>query len=117
MGNDVANEIVLPIPGCSLVESRVLRQVIVWADEYLRRKERGERYAEPPTTERCSKHFRIPHDRMLALLNRLERFGLVRKDRRMSAGLSGYGYDGALYSSVLPTPKARELAAKSVLRT
>lgn len=103
-----------PLPGCSHQESRVLRQLVVWADEYLRKKAASKsKYVAPPTTEQCTKHFQVTHKDMLGLLNRLERDGLVSKERRLSAGLSGNGYDGSLHSSVLPTMKARELVARS----
>lgn len=102
-----------PLPGCSVQESRLIRQLVIWADEYLRKKSASKTaYVSPPTTEKCAKHFNSSHKDMLLLLNRLERQGLVRKDRRLSAGLSGNGYDGALHSSVLPTAKARELVER-----
>ncbi|WP_157353834.1 hypothetical protein [Aromatoleum toluclasticum] len=103
-----------PLPGFSHQESRVLRQLVVWADEYLRKKAATKsRYIVPPTTEQCTKHFHVSHNEMMTLLNRLERDGLVSKERRLSAGLSGNGFDGSLHSSVLPTMKARDLVARS----
>ena len=101
-----------PLPGRTRQESRVLRQLIVWTDEYLLQKEKPKiSYIIPPTTEKFTKHFNTSHQDMLALLNRLERDGLVTKKRRISAGLEGNGYDGSLHSSVLPTVKAYELVA------
>lgn len=101
---------VFPLPGCGSQESRVIRQLIFWEDEYQKKKSKST-HAQPPTTEKCSEHFDFSHDDMLLLLNRLEARGLVNKQRRQSAGLFGKGYDGSLHSSVLPTDKARELVA------
>ncbi|WP_353091864.1 hypothetical protein [Methylibium sp.] len=84
----------------------------MWADEYLRKKEelKGERRYNPaPTTKQCTEYFKVPHKDMLALLNRLERNGLIKKERHLSAGLEGNGYDGSLFSSVLPTTHGRAL--------
>lgn len=106
---------ILPIPGLTLLEDRVLRQIVVWSDEYkilnVSTKSKP-RYIEPPTTKRCTKHFEIAHGHMLSLLNRLEKQGYVIKRRRLSAGLDGNGYDGSLHSEVLATQKAREDVAK-----
>lgn len=101
---------VFPLPGCSSQESRIIRQLIIWEDEYQKKKFKSA-HAQPPTTERCTEHFNFFHKDMLLLLNRLESRGLVNKQRRQSAGLFGKGYDGSLHSSVLPTDKARELVA------
>jgi hypothetical protein len=96
------------------MESRVLRQLIAWTDEYLEKKKTTERYVSPPTTDQFTEHFRVLHEDMLACLNRLERRGLLEKERRRSrGGLSGHGFDGSLHSSVLPTAKCRELVASS----
>lgn len=104
-----------PVPGLTIEEDKVLRQIIIWADEYIRRQKENVRYSRQfiPTTEKCTKHFKYKrHEDMLRLLNNLERSGLVEKERRQSAGLSGNGYDGALHSSVLPTEKARDFVAR-----
>lgn len=103
-----ATSVEFPLPGCTPLESRMLRQLVVWADEYAKRKETG-RYAERPATDQFTKHFRMPHKDVLVYLNRLERRGLLVKDRQLSAGISGNGYAGALHSSVLPTAQCREL--------
>jgi hypothetical protein len=95
------------------MESRVLRQLIAWTDEYLEKKKATQRYVSPPTTDQFSKHFRVLHEDMLDCLSRLERRGLLAKERRRSRGISGHGFDGSLYSSVLPTDKCRELMAHS----
>ena len=91
----------------------MLRQLVVWEDEFLSKKAEEPHYIVPPTTERCAKHFDSPHDDMMALLNRLEGRGLLKKQRRISAGLSGNGYDGSIHSSVFPTLKTRDLVARS----
>jgi hypothetical protein len=94
-------------------ETRVSRQLIVWADQYFSEKSKpASRYVQPPTTEMFTKHCKCSHRDVLKLLNRLERAGLLRKERRRSAGISGYGYDGSLYSSVLPTTEGRKLIAE-----
>lgn len=105
----------LPIPGLTRLEDQVLRTLICWTDEHERLKQAARPKIcpyDPPTTKRFSKHFACPHGDMLALLNRLQRLGLVSKRRRLSAGETGKGYDGALYSAVEPTPKARELVTQ-----
>ena len=54
-------------------------------------------------------HFKYKkHAEMMKLLGVLERSGYITKRERISAGPSGYGYDGALFSHVSPTKKARE---------
>ena len=88
----------------------MLRQLVVWEDEF-QSKKAAKQYIAPPTTEQCARHFDSPHDDMMALLNRLEGRGLLQKKRRISAGLAGSGYDGSLHSSVFPTAKARDLVA------
>lgn len=101
-----------PLPGLSPRESRVLRQLVVWADEYLAKKQalKGSHGDNPaPTTQLCTKHFQYEHKDMLTLINRMERQGLLIKERQLSGGLTGYGYDGSLFSSVLPTARARQL--------
>jgi hypothetical protein len=110
-----------PIPWLSLLENRVLLQLLAWENEY--RKEVANldtsrrRYVEPPTTERFSKHFKIPHFKMLAVLNRLEKQGLILTRRRLSAGLSGNGYDGSLFSAVSLTARAVEALERAVQQT
>lgn len=100
-----------PVSWLSALENRVLLQILAWDDQYRRElatfPPSRRRLIEPPTTDRCSKRFGLPHASMLALLNRLESYGFVEKRRRLSAGLSGYGYDGALYSAVTITEKGR----------
>jgi hypothetical protein len=58
---------------------------------------------QPPSTDRLAKHFDATQDEILEVLNRLENDGLLRKERRQSAGMYGNGYDGALFSTVLLT--------------
>lgn len=98
-------------PTLSRLEERVLRQIIEWADAYMTAKDTGQRTASQyvPTTERCSTHFNCKHSEMLALLNQLEGWGLVNKRRRISAGVTGNGYDGSLHSEVMPTERGREV--------
>jgi hypothetical protein len=96
-------------PILSRLEERVLRQIIEWADSYKAAKESGQRTASQyvPTTERCSTHFNVEHSEMLALLNQFQALGLVEKRRRISAGVTGNGYDGSLHSEVMPTERGR----------
>lgn len=97
-------------PILSRMEEKILGQVIEWADEYTAAKDAGLRFASQyaPTTDKCSIHFKFNHSEMLALLNQLEKWGLVRKRRRLSAGITGDGYDGSLHSEVMPTEFGRE---------
>lgn len=102
-------------PVLSPEEERILNQIIQWADEYAAAKASGDRLAhlQVSTTDKCSKHFRYGHGQMLALLNRLERQKLIVKRRRQSAGNGGNGYDGSLYSEVIPTEWGREVLLRN----
>lgn len=103
---------VLPLPGCSAQESRIVRQVINWADDYKKLKAVGTpEHVPPSTTATCSKHFQLPHGEMMSILSKLEKQGLLIKRQRLSAGLTGNGFAGALYAEVVPTEKARQLVA------
>lgn len=97
------------------MEERVLSQVVQWAGDYAAAKATGDRlaYLQTTTTEKCSKYFGYGHGDMLALLNRLEKQDLIVKRRRQSAGLSGNGYDGSLYSEVIPTDWGREVLSRN----
>lgn len=103
------------VPILSPEEERILSQIIQWADEYAAVKASGDRraYLQPLTTDKCSKHFRYGHGEMLALLNRIEKQELIVKRRRQSAGYSGNGYDGSLYSEVVPTEWGREVLSRN----
>lgn len=106
---------IFPLPGLGSLESRVLRHIVHWAKEYEIEKAKYDgtgRPPHPPTTEYCTDFFQMPHVDLLRLLNRLESNGLITKSRRQSAGWLGRGFDGALFSSVLPTPKASELVVR-----
>jgi hypothetical protein len=98
-------------PILSRMEERILEQIIEWADQYKIIKDAGDIFASDhaPTTERCSKHFNYSHNEMLALLNQLEQWHLIQKRRRLSAGISGDGYDGSLHSEVIPTERGRKV--------
>lgn len=102
----------VPIPWLSRMEDRVLRTVRAWEIDYEVRsaplQPRDRWRVDKPTTDRASKAFRIPHNEMLRLLNALEQQGLLRKSRRLSAGPTGNGYDGSLYSEITTTDKGRE---------
>ena len=103
------------VPVLSPAEERILSQIIQWADEYavIKAKEDRLAYLKTPTTDKCSKHFRYSHEEMLALLNQLEKQELIIKRRRQSAGLGGNGYDGSLYSEVIPTKWGREVLSRN----
>ncbi len=105
-------------PILSRLEERVLGQVIEWADVYIAAKDAGQRFASQyaPTTERCSTHFNYKHSEMLTLLNQFESWGLVKKRRRISAGIAGNGYDGSLHSEVMPTERGRKVLMQNTKR-
>lgn len=65
-------------------------------------------YTKPPTTDQIATFLGCRQSQALSILNDLEILGLITKNRRRSAGLSGYGYDGSLYSEVHPTEKTVE---------
>ena len=105
-------------PILSRLEERVLGQVIEWADVYIAAKDAGQRFASQyaPTTKRCSTHFNYKHSEMLTLLNQFESWGLVKKRRRISAGIAGNGYDGSLHSEVMPTERGRKVLMQNTKR-
>ncbi len=93
-------------------ESKVLREVVRLAYAYEAKvggPGKSSRFVAPPTTLDLSKHFKTEHSEMLKMLRGLEKTGLLQKSRRLSAGLSGNGYDGSLYSAVLPTTEGKNL--------
>ena len=103
----------ISIPGLTLFDTRLLNKLVIWYVEYLNVKRKEEasgrgKYVEPVTTEICSKRLKVPHDKILRSLNRLERLGFILKRRRQSAGVTGNGWDGSLYSEVIVLPKAKE---------
>lgn len=101
-----------PIPTRNPAQTQILRHLGALQVDYESAVEasRGTgRYVCPPTTDQLAKHFKVAQVEMLRYLNELERDGLVRKERRKSAGITGYGYDGSLYSSVLLTSKGTAL--------
>jgi hypothetical protein len=102
------------LPNLGSAESRVLRQLVAWDDEYQRKKVEAKPgvYVTPPTTDKIAKQFSMGQRKMLSLLSYLELLGLIAKHRRRSAGPSGYGYNGSLYSEVHPTARARSLVAR-----
>lgn len=105
-----------PIPSRNPAETRVLRQLAAWQMAYrqaLKVNKGTEKYVSPPTTDRLAKHFDVPQAEILAVLSHLEQDGLVRKDRRLSAGMYGNGYNGALHSSVLLTETGQRLVRRN----
>ncbi len=111
----MADKFLLPIPGYTNIESKVLRILLLWTDLYntdFEKNNKRKKYTFPPTTDKCAKYFNVSQESMLAILNRLEGRGLVRKARRNSAGPSGYGYNGSLFSSVFATDEARKIISK-----
>ena len=103
----------LSLPACTPIESCILRSLVTLADEYLLRKAQKLSYNPPPNTKTITDLLKIRHRDSLSLLNRLERRGLVQKERQLSAGSTGRGYDGSLHSSVMPTATARVLVSKN----
>ena len=72
----------ISIPGLTLFETRLLNKLVIWYVEYLNVKRKEEasgrgKYVEPVTTEICSKRLKVPHDKILRSLNRLERLGFI----------------------------------------
>ena len=104
------------IPSRNPAETRVLRQLSLWQKEYRDAvtQSRGTgKYVQPPTTDRLAKHFDTTQHEILEVLNRLESDGLLRKERRQSAGMYGSGYDGALFSSVTLTKTGLALVRRN----
>lgn len=102
------------LPNLGSTKSQILRQLVAWEEEYEARKSEAgsHQYVTPTTTNKLAKHFNINQRKMLDLLNHLELLGFITKHRRQSAGPSGNGYDGSLYSEVHPTARARILIAR-----
>ena len=107
---------VASIPSRNPAETRVLRQLSLWQKEYrvavVQSRGTG-KYVQPPSTDRLAKHFDATQDEILEVLNRLENDGLLRKERRQSAGMHGNGYDGALFSTVLLTKNGLALVRRN----
>ena len=104
------------IPSRNPAETRVLRQLDVWQQEYrqaLKASKGTGKYVPPPTTNRLAKHFDVNQDEILQVLSQLERDGLLVKERRLSAGAYGNGYSGSLFSSVLLTANGLRLIRRN----
>ena len=104
------------IPSRNPAETRVLRQLSLWQKEYrvaVVHSRRTGTYIQPPSTDRLAKHFDATQEEILEVLNRLENDGLLRKERRQSAGMHGNGYDGALFSTVLLTKNGLALVRRN----
>lgn len=99
------------LPGCTPLESLILRQLVAWYTEFSDSASTGASYNPPPTTKGVTEYLRVSHRDALAIMNRLEMRGLLRKERRLSAGASGHGYDGSLHSAAYPTQRAQKLVA------
>ena len=102
------------LPHLGATESSVLRHLVALDLEYQRRRAESKSgvYVTPPTTRQLATHFNMSQRKVLRVLNHLELLGLVTKHRRLSAGPSGYGYDGSLHSEVHPTERALRLVAR-----
>ena len=87
----------------------ILLKIVEWYDEW---RQQGDSRYGAPDTKRVTEHFNLNHADTLELLNSLELLGWITKHRRISAGLTGYGYDGALHSAVEPTEKGREVVSQ-----
>lgn len=55
------------------------------------------------TTEDVTKKLKITHKETMKMIDIFRGHGLVRLNQRMSAGLSGHGYDGALFGALVPS--------------
>ncbi len=55
------------------------------------------------TTENVTKKLKTTHQETMKIIDTFRRHGLVRLDRRMSAGPSGHGYDGELFGTLVPS--------------
>ena len=62
-------------------------------------------YVKPPTTDQLARHLGYTQPQTMLILNHLQLMGSITKNRRKSAGPSGNGYDGSLYSEVHPTER------------
>lgn len=92
----------------------VLRHLIKLEIEYRSKRDATPKhiYVTPPTTKQVAEFLGCTQATALKRLNEMEMLGQVRKSRRLSAGTSGYGWDGSLYSEVHPTERAMERYAK-----
>lgn len=71
------------LPGCTPLESLILRQLVAWYTEFSDSASTGASYNPPPTTKRVTEYLRVSHRDALAIMNRLEMRGLLRKERRL----------------------------------
>lgn len=93
-------------------EFRILSQIVIWTEEYSSLKANEVPLTFRPTTETCSKYFEYKHSKMLAILNRLEEKKLIIKRRQLASGMTCAGYNGSLYSEVIPTELGCEVSLK-----
>jgi hypothetical protein len=58
---------------------------------------------EVVTTDEISDYLKVDHKETMKAIRGLKKLGLLTVRQRMSGGLTGHGYDGALYGELLPS--------------
>ncbi len=64
---------------------------------------------EVVTTDEISAFLKIDHKETMMVISGLKKLGLLTLRQRMSAGLTGHGYDGALYGELIPSDQCIRL--------
>jgi hypothetical protein len=112
------NQLGTSAPNLGGMLGRILGKIVEWDHEYEQRlaESKSPRYVAPPTTDKVAKQFGLSQRMALEYLNYLQLLGFIVKSRRYSAGPTGYGYDGSLYSKVHATARGRDLVARRMQR-
>jgi len=103
------------LPGLGLLETRAL--VFIVRDFRRREVEALEKSDSRAMKEQLStlhvrKHLKMSHPETMKVINRLRDFGHLRLRPRNSAGMTGNGYDGAIWGALTPSQTAIELVDK-----
>jgi hypothetical protein len=100
------------LPGLGIRETRALVFVV---REFRRREllakenEGSPRMREHLSTLHVRKHLKISHPETMNVVNRLRILGMLKLQPRNSLGMTGNGYDGAIWGALTPSQSAFDL--------
>ena len=103
------------LPGLGLLETRALVFIV---RDYRRREAKAfEERDSSAMKERLStlhvrKYLKLSHPETLKIINRLRDYGHLRLESRNSPGMTGNGYDGAIWGALTPSKNALQLVDK-----
>lgn len=64
------------------------------------------------TTDEVASHIGLEHQEAMKVVNVLRKKKLISLRERLSKGLSGHGYDGALFGALAPSTQGVERAVR-----